>query len=180
MLWCWRWYVLPDHWLESMYSWIINHVWQGEHLLIDLNPDDRHYYWSIVSMNRFDESCNARFQDPFGRICVPDKMEEVKLEVSNMKRINKRETLTKRILCECRYGLCYVSVDLDMLVENVIQDKNWTLISVTVSVKSQYNIEYVKNSMHRILVHVLVNMIRIVTSVTISKNVNVWIVLLMI
>lgn len=75
-------------------------------------------------MNRFDESCNARFQDPFGRICVPDKMEEVKLEVSNMKRINKRETLTKRILCECRYGLCYVSVDVDLLVENVIQDKN--------------------------------------------------------
>lgn len=75
-------------------------------------------------MNRFDESCNARFQDPFGRIHVPDKMEEVKLEVFNMKGINKRETLTKRILCECRCGLCYVSVDVDLMVENIIQDKN--------------------------------------------------------
>ena len=63
-------------------------------------------------MNRFDESCNARFQDPFGRIHVPDKMEEVKLEVFNMKGINKRETHKTHLmrvsmwimLCECRCG----------------------------------------------------------------------------
>ena len=53
-------------------------------------------------MNRCDGSCNF-IEDPFGRICVPNKIEDGNLKVFNMiKRINKSKTLIKHISCECR------------------------------------------------------------------------------
>ena len=42
--------------------------------LLDWNPDKLHYYPFIISMDRFNESCNT-VEDPFGRICVPNKTE---------------------------------------------------------------------------------------------------------
>ena len=46
--------------------------------LIDLNLEELHYYLFIISMNRCDGSCN-NIEYPFGRICVPNKMEDVNL-----------------------------------------------------------------------------------------------------
>ena len=46
-------------------------------------------------------SCNS-IEDPFGRICAPNKIEKVKLKLFNMiKGINESKTLRKHISCEC-------------------------------------------------------------------------------
>ena len=50
--------------------------------------------------------CNTNFntaEDSFGRICVPNKLENVNLEVIKIiKEINESKTLVKYISCECR------------------------------------------------------------------------------
>ena len=52
-------------------------------------------------MNRCNESCNT-VEDPFGRICVHNKIEDVNLKVFNpIKVINESKTLIKHISCAC-------------------------------------------------------------------------------
>ena len=71
-------------------------------MLIDLNLGELHYYRLIISMNGCDGICNT-VADLFGRICVPDKMEEVNLRLFNMiEGINESRTLAKHTSCECR------------------------------------------------------------------------------
>ena len=61
---------------------------------VGLNPDKFNYYSFIISLDRRDESHDT-VENPFGRICIPDKIEHVNLKVFNMiKRINKPKTLT--------------------------------------------------------------------------------------
>ena len=70
--------------------------------LIDLNLGEIHSYPFLISMDRCDGSCNT-VKNPFGRICVPNKMEGVNLKVFNtIKGINESRTLAKRISCEFR------------------------------------------------------------------------------
>ena len=70
-------------------------------MLIDLNLDKLLYPF-IINMNRCDGSCST-VEDPFGRICVPNKMEDMNLKVFNMiKGINESKTLTRLISCDCR------------------------------------------------------------------------------
>ena len=65
----------------------------------DLNLDELHYYPLIISINRCYRNCNT-VQDPFGRICVPNKIEDLNLKIFNMIRgIN-------------------VNVDVNLMVEN--------------------------------------------------------------
>ena len=52
--------------------------------LIDLNPDEFHYYLFIISLDRYDGSCNT-IQDAFVRVCVPNKMEDLNLNVFRSK-----------------------------------------------------------------------------------------------
>ena len=60
--------------------------------LINLNPDCPF----IISMNRCYGRCNTA-EDPFGRICFPNKMEEVNLKVFNMiKELNESIALAKK------------------------------------------------------------------------------------
>ena len=51
--------------------------------LIDFSPDVLHYYLLITNLDRYDGSCNT-VEDPFGRICVPNKIDDVKFKVFNM------------------------------------------------------------------------------------------------
>ena len=68
---------------------------------IDLNPDELHYHPFIISMNRCNESWFT-VEDPFVRICVPNKM-DMKLKVFNIiKEINESKSLTKHISCDCK------------------------------------------------------------------------------
>lgn len=54
-------------------------------------------------MNSCVGSCNS-VEDPFGKICVPNKIEEVNLNIFNMvKEIAESKTLIKQISCKCRY-----------------------------------------------------------------------------
>ena len=74
--------------------------------LIDLNLDEFHYYPFIISMNRCDKSFNT-VEDPFVKICIPSKIDKW---ISESKKLKK----TSR-----------VSVDVNLMVENMTQDKKW-------------------------------------------------------
>ena len=111
--------------------------------LVDLSIDELHYYPFIISMNRCDGSCNT-VEDPSGRICVPNKMEDLNLKVLNMiNGINQLKVIAK------------VSLDVNLMVGNVTRGKNGTMITVSVSEKNQQNITCVKKIMFGILVHEL-------------------------
>ena len=72
----------------------------------DLNFEEVHYCPFIISMNRFGGSCDT-IEDLFGRICVPNKMEDVNLKVFNMiKGTNKSKALEKHISCGSRCRKC--------------------------------------------------------------------------
>ena len=85
-----------------------------------------HYYPFIISLDRCDVSCNA-FEHPLG-ICVSNKMEEINLKIFNMiKEMNQSHLKI----------IFHISVDVILIVENVIQDKNGTMMGVSVNVKTQ-------------------------------------------
>ena len=57
--------------------------------LNDFNPGEHHYHLFMISLGRFDESFN-KIDDPSGKICVPNKTEDVILKAFNMiKGINE-------------------------------------------------------------------------------------------
>ena len=63
--------------------------------VIDLNPNELHYYPFMVSLDRFNGTCNI-LDDPDGRICVLNKTGDVNLNVFNMTAsINEAKTLGK-------------------------------------------------------------------------------------
>ena len=71
--------------------------------LIYMNLDELYCYQFIISINRCHGSCND-IVGLFGRISVPNNMEDVKLKVFNMiKEINESRTLPKHISCKRRY-----------------------------------------------------------------------------
>ena len=97
-------------------------------ILSDLNFEEIQYYPFIITMSRSNVNCNT-VEDPFGRICVSNKIEYVNLKVFNIvKGINESKTLAKYILCECVFELGS---------RNVTRDKNETMASVSVNVKNQ-------------------------------------------
>ena len=51
--------------------------------LIDMNPDERHFFSFIISLKMRDGSCNTA-GDLFGRICVSLRKEDVTFKVFNM------------------------------------------------------------------------------------------------
>ena len=70
-------------------------------MLNDLNLDELHYCPFMSILDRCDGSCNT-VEDPFGRICVPNKMKVVTLKVFQMiTGVNKSKTLMKHISCDC-------------------------------------------------------------------------------
>ena len=71
-------------------------------MLLNWNPDKHHYHLFINSMDRCNGSCNTA-EDPFGRICVPNKTEDENLKVFNIiKGISESKTLAKHISCGCK------------------------------------------------------------------------------
>ena len=73
---------------------------------ISLNPSEYNqglrYYPFLVNLDRYNRSCNT-FDDPFGKMCVPTKIENVNKNIFNMIAIiNESNTLTKHISCNCK------------------------------------------------------------------------------
>ena len=133
-------------------------------MLIYLNPDELRCYLFIVSMGRFDESCNT-FDDSFGRIFVPNKIEDANLKVFNMiEGIN-----------ESRYSqnISHAFVDVSSVVEHITQDKNETMVSVSATLKYMEDIVRVKKILPAILVNVAVSVKRIVRLANTCKTLNV-------
>ena len=94
---------------------------------IDLNLDGYNqgfrYYPLMVTLNRFNGSFNT-FDDSSCRVCVPNKAEEVNVNVFNMiTKIKKSKSLRKYISCICK---CKVD-EIKCRVKNYI----WSLSTCT-------------------------------------------------
>ena len=56
----------------------------------------------MTSLDRCNGSCNT-LDDSFAKICVPNKTEDVNVEVFNMTTgINESKTLATNVSCNCR------------------------------------------------------------------------------
>ena len=56
----------------------------------------------MINLDRCNGNCNT-FDDPSGRICVPNNIENVVMDVFNMiTKINPSKTLTRLISCKCK------------------------------------------------------------------------------
>ena len=67
--------------------------------LIGLNGNELHYYPFMVSLDRSNRGCST-FDDLPSRTCVPNKTEDVNLNVFNMiAKISESKTLTKHVSC---------------------------------------------------------------------------------
>ena len=113
-------------------------------VLIYLNPNEFLYYLFIISLDRCDGIGNT-VEDSFGRMCVPNKVEDVNLKVFNMiKGISESKSLLKHISyksrCELDDGKCN-------------SKQKWTNDKCQCEYKK--NIGYVKKIMPGILVYVL-------------------------
>ena len=76
-----------------------NHPCMVRPTLIDLNPDEIYCHLFIISMSRCYGNCNT-VKDPFGRIYVSKKREEMNLKIFKMiKGIKEFKTLA----FECRF-----------------------------------------------------------------------------
>ena len=70
--------------------------------LIDLNPVELHFYPFMISLDKFNGSCNAA-DDQSTKICVPSKTKVVNVNVFDMiTRIYVTKLLVKHILCDCK------------------------------------------------------------------------------
>ena len=115
--------------------------------LIHLHPNEFcqefHHYPFAVKLDRCVGKCNNLY-DLSNKAGVPNKTEDLNLGMFNMvTEINQLKTLTKHILCECKYRFderkCYGGrmINVDFCVRNVL---------------------YVEKSMFGILQHVIVKM----------------------
>ena len=99
-------------------------------MIIHLNPGELGCYLFIVSMDWFDGSCN-NFDDSFGRICVPNKTEDVNLKAFNMiKGINecrckfsatnsRQKWNNGKCQCDCKIPIRHRAADSPAILVNV-------------------------------------------------------------
>ena len=124
---------------------------------INLHPNEYsqklHYYPLAVNLDGCAGSCNS-LHDLSNKICIPNKTEDLNLSVFNMiTGINESKTLTKHISC---------TVNVNLMVDNVIQIKSGIMINVGVNVKIQKNIIHLKRLyLEFCYIHAIVKMINI-------------------
>ena len=107
-------YVTEFHWIISSRSkgfWrtkcmsLNNELCIARSIFFNLNPEERYCYQLMVSLDRCNGGCNI-LDDSSSRIYVPNKTEDVNLNIFNMiARINLSKTLTKYIPygCKCKF-----------------------------------------------------------------------------
>ena len=84
--------------LTTKFVFMNNQLHMVRLMLIDLNSDEFYYYPCIIILKKYNRSYST-LEAPFGRICVPNKIEDVNLKMFN--RI-KGKTVAKYISSECR------------------------------------------------------------------------------
>ena len=121
-----------------------------EPTLINLHPNEYsqefHCYPFAVKLDGFAGGCNT-LNNSSNRVCVPNKTEDLNLNVLNMiTGINESKTLK---------NMYRVYVSADLMEENVIQINGEVIINADVDVE---NVMYVKKIIFGILLHVVVKM----------------------
>ena len=99
--------------------------------LIDLNLDKPDHYLLMINLERCGGSCDGLSSRicACNKICVPNKTEDVNLNIFNMiTQINESKVLK---------NIFHVTVGANLAVENVIEIKIGITISVDVSAKIQ-------------------------------------------
>ena len=80
----------------------------------------------MISLDKYSKSCNS-VDDLCKKICVPSKTKDVNVKVFNMiTNRNEEKTLEKQISCD---------FNANLIVQHVIQIKNWIMKHVIVIVK---------------------------------------------
>ena len=114
--------------------------------LIDLNLNELHCDPFLVSLRKFNGSCNNN-DDLSSRTCVPNKTEHINLKAFNViPRISESKGSTKQI---------------NMTVEKVIEIKSGTRYCVIVIAKINKKSCVLKSFIFGILVHVSARLINI-------------------
>ena len=117
--------------------------------LIDLNLELL-YNTFIIRLNRHYGNCNT-VQDPFGRICVPNK-----IMFNVIRGISESKGLAKHISCECR---------CEFEGRKCNSKQKWNNDKGQCDCKNQEDIADVKKTMSVILVNALASMIKILRPV---------------
>ena len=77
-----------------------NHPYQARPTIIYINSDETLFYTFAVSGNKCGKSCNI-IDDPYARVCVPKKEENMNVKVFNlMSRVNETRLLVQHEMCE--------------------------------------------------------------------------------
>ena len=114
--------------------------------LINLHPQELHYYPFAVKLDKCVGSCNT-LNDLSNKVCVPNKTEDLSIHIFNMiTGKNESKVSTKDVSCECK---CRFDG------KNVIQINGGITKNVDVSVKK---VMYVKKIIFAILLHVIAKM----------------------
>ena len=111
---------------HTKYVSLCNQKCEIQPTFINLHPnefDQEFYYYQFpVKLDKYAESCNT-LNDLSNKVCVPNKTEDLNLRVFNIiTGINESKTLTKQILCECKYKFDGRKCNLDQWWNN---DKCW-------------------------------------------------------
>ena len=119
--------------------------------LINLHPNkysqELHHYPFAMKLDKWVGSFNS-FNNLSNKVCIPNKIEDLNLSVLNtITGINESKTLRKDLSYECK---CEFDERSDLIQINI-----YIIINVDVNVKK---VMYVKRSMFRILLQVIVKM----------------------
>ena len=91
---------------HTKYAFLSNQKCEIQPIVINLHPNEYcqelHCSQFAVKLDRCVESCNT-LRDLFSKVCVPNKMKDLNIHVSNMiAGENQSKILTKEISCECK------------------------------------------------------------------------------
>ena len=69
--------------------------------IVDVSSNNPIFYPFNVKINRYSGNCNS-INDPYARICVPDDVKKLNIQVFNlMPRTNETRLIVSHETCEC-------------------------------------------------------------------------------
>ena len=139
-------------WIKKSLASIVNTIGHTNVTLINLYPNEYpqrlSYYPLAINLDRCMGSCNT-CNDLSNRICIPNKAEDLNLNVFYDNRNKRVEDIIKRYI-----------INASLTVRNVIPIERGTMVNVGASANIQ-DIIHVNKIVFGILLHVVVKMVNI-------------------
>ena len=87
------------------YIYLNKQSYQARPTFVNINSDEATFYSFTVSVNKCGGNYNI-IDDPYGQVCVPNKVESMNLKVFNlMLLVNKTRSMVQHESCKCRCEL---------------------------------------------------------------------------